>query len=132
MPNYYSGTAGTDASGFTSIFSYNAPYLSVTNTSANTLYLTTDGVTVPTVDGDSNVYVVNAGDTVVIPNQAAGTWHQSQSVIAPGELVGGTPGTPAEVMPYGAALDGGVVNPGVSVNTIASAASTTFTITEIG
>lgn len=137
MPNNYSfyGTAGTSASGFTTALNYRVSYLLVQNTSANVLYITTDGKTAPVTTGGDGIFEIPANSSLVIPNQAP-LWYQSASVIPKSSELTGPSGavwTPNEIgKPYGGSLWGQTADPGTVINTIASAASTTFVVTAAG
>lgn len=136
MPDNYTsyGTAGTSASGFTTIFSYRVSYLLVQNTSANVLYISTDGKTAPVTTGGDGIFVIPANSSLTIPNQLP-LWYQSASVIPKSSQLTVPAGvwTPHEVgSPYGGSLWGQTADPGTVINTIASAASTTFVVTAAG
>lgn len=131
--NYtYYGSAAITASGFTSVFNFACPYVVIQNTGTNAIFVTTDGKTVPVTAGGDGIFEIPSGATVTIPNEGLGTWRPSQSVISAGTIVGGTPGTPAEVYPYGSSLAGGGADPGVKLNFIAVTATTTFVATAAG
>jgi hypothetical protein len=72
-------------------------------------------------------FPLNAGQTITLNNGLA-YWSQVYSVLAKGTLSGGTPGTPAEVQPYGSSLAGGESNPGVSVSAILDTGSSAILI----
>jgi hypothetical protein len=129
----YYGSATTSASGNTAIFAYNTPYIEIVNTGTAPLYITTNGSTVPVSTGGDGIFVVPGGATALVPNQLAATWHQSQSVIASGTLVGGTPvWTPAEMQPLGTSLVGGKSDPGTTINFISTGSGTTFVASPAG
>lgn len=68
-------------------------------------------------------YAIQPGTTVELSNGEP-YWTQAFSVIPAGTLVGGTPGTPAEIQPYGSSLAGGKANPGVHVSVILDTGTT--------
>lgn len=136
MPNNYTyyGTATGSASGNTTIFTFRYNYMLVQNTSANILYLTTDGKTAPVTTGGDGIFEIPANSSLTIPNQLP-LWYQSATVIAKSSVLGtgsGT-GTPYETgNPYGGSLWGQTTDPGTVINTIASASATTFVVTAAG
>jgi hypothetical protein len=93
------------------------------------IYVTTNGA-VPTVGGQDCEEVMPGGSITLANSEVY--WNQSSSVIPAGTLVGGGPSQgPAVVQPFGSALDGGVADPGNSIQLI-SAAAQTYTVTGTG
>lgn len=137
MPNNYTyyGSAATSASGFTTIFTFRYNYLTVTNTGANAIFLTTDGKTAPVTTGGDGIFEIPAGQTMTIPNQLP-SWYPSQTVIPTGVIQGEGAnlgqGTPDQMYPLGSSLAGGKADPGTIINFIAVTGTTTFVVAAAG
>jgi hypothetical protein len=95
-----------------------------TGTTGN-IFARTDGQ--PATVGGDFCTEIGPGVAVEIAN-ADPLWNQAATVIPKGAIVGGTPGTPAEVYPYGSSLWGGLANAGTTVSLISSG-TPTYTVT---
>ena len=128
----FNGTASGTATGPTLILVPRWSYLYIQNYSANTLWVTTDGVTTASTGSPpDDQFLIAANSAMLVPNNTR-LWTQAASVIPVGTVAGIKPGTPSEPYPYGSSLYGGTTTPGTYLSYVGSAASTTFSVTGTG
>lgn len=133
VPNGQRTYSGTTAQSVT--FADRYQYVTVTNTGADAIYVTSDGST-PSTSGASNTQVVLPNETRIIANELP-LWYQSSRVIPQGvnQFGGGNTASSASspgMVESQTSLAGQMANPGTNITISGTSGSIAYTIEAAG